>query len=114
MFQVAGPIIVADASGAFCRLGHGGAKKTDAMEPSCDAAVAPSTSITKSRRFMRSPCPHGPRASIVVRMASALAGSVCALARSLQALDYSTAAGGVPKGGYLLDEGPMARGKTIG
>jgi hypothetical protein len=55
------PFIVADASGAFCQLGHRGANKTDAMEPSCDAAPAPSIGTMNSRRFIRSPRPRSAR-----------------------------------------------------
>jgi hypothetical protein len=55
------PIIVADASAAFCQLGHRGANKTDAMEPSCDAAPAPSIGTMNSRRFIRSPRPRSAR-----------------------------------------------------
>ena len=36
------PIIVAGDSGAFCHLGHRGANRRDAMEPSFDVAAAPS------------------------------------------------------------------------
>lgn len=44
------------------------------MEPSCDAAPAPSTSTMNSRRFIRSPV-RGPHATIVAGMVSAWAAA---------------------------------------
>src|SRR6267142_2730525 len=84
------------------------------MEPSCDAAAAPSTGTMNSRRFIRSPRPRSAREHRCrdgQRMGQQRPRS-CDTAPVLW--KHSTPADGVPKGDHLLDEGiavSMARAR---
>jgi hypothetical protein len=72
------------------------------MEPSCDAAAAPSTSTMNSRRFIRSSRPREHRCRDGQRMGAAASAQLRDRSRPWK---HSTPADGVPKGDHLLDEG---------
>jgi hypothetical protein len=85
------PIIVADASGAFCHLGHRGANKRTRWN-------RPATPPQCRRQVQRTPGVSPPRGTRARGWSAHGGSSVRAVARPLQ-MKHSTPADGIPKGG---------------